>query len=107
MSTKTPNRPVLIGASQMSQRDVTFETAMNPIDMFERIAREAADASGANDPTKLLASIDTIALTAAAGAVLANRRCFESPARVRLLAAVRWPDCTVLKESSMRIHALY
>jgi len=61
------NRPVLIGASQMSHRDVTLETAMNPVAMFERVARESAEASGAADPSKLLASIDTIALTAAAG----------------------------------------
>lgn len=59
--------PVLIGASQLSQRDVTLETAMSPLDMFVRIAGESADASAANDRKKLLAGIDTIALTASAG----------------------------------------
>ncbi len=60
-----PIRPVLIGASQFSQRDVTLETAQNPLDMFVRIAREAAEASGAG--AGLLESIDTIALTSTAG----------------------------------------
>ena len=33
-------RPVLIGASQFSQRDVRLETARNPLDMALQIARE-------------------------------------------------------------------
>ncbi|MBJ18993.1 MAG: acetyl-CoA acetyltransferase [bacterium] len=63
--TSQANHPVLIGASQFSQRDVTLETAQNPLDMFVRIAREAAQASGGG--TGLLESIDTIALTSTAG----------------------------------------
>ncbi len=59
------NRPVLIGAAQFSQRDVTLETAQNPLDMFVRIAREAAESSGAG--TGFLESIDTIAITGTAG----------------------------------------
>jgi acetyl-CoA C-acetyltransferase len=59
------NRPVLIGASQFSQRDVTLETAVSPLDMLVRIAREAAEAS--HGGKTLLESIDTIALAASSG----------------------------------------
>ena len=53
-------RPVLIGIAQLSDPDVTLESAMSPVEMLERIAREAAESSdGAPD---LLTSIDTIAL---------------------------------------------
>ena len=61
----TPIRPVLIGASQFSQRDVSLETAKSPLEMLVRIAREAAEASGIK-PEKL-GSIDTIALTSTSG----------------------------------------
>ena len=50
----------MIGAAQLSERDVTVETAMSPIDMLSRIAREAAESSGAN--SRLIESIDTIGL---------------------------------------------
>jgi acetyl-CoA C-acetyltransferase len=66
MSTIDPaHRPVLIGASQLSQRDVTLETAMSPLEMFERIARESAAASGAGE--SLLGQLDTIATSATIG----------------------------------------
>lgn len=53
-------RPILIGASQLSDRDVTLETTLSPLDMLTRIAREAAESSGGSPD--LLTSIDTIAL---------------------------------------------
>ena len=53
-------RPILIGVAQLSDRDVTLETAMSPVDMLVRIAREAAESSGGGQG--MLASIDTIAL---------------------------------------------
>lgn len=55
-----PNRPILIGAAQLSDRDVSIETASDPIDMLSRIVREAASSSG-GDP-RLIESIDTIGL---------------------------------------------
>lgn len=54
------NWPILIGAAQLSERDVIVETASSPVDMLTRIAREAIEASG-GDPG-LARSIDTIAL---------------------------------------------
>lgn len=54
------NSPIIIGAAQLSERDVTVETAMSPIDMLARIVREAAESSG-GDPG-LIESIDTIGL---------------------------------------------
>lgn len=56
-----PTRPVLIGAAQLSERDLELETAPSPLDMLVRIARESATSSGA-DP-KLLEQLDTIAFT--------------------------------------------
>jgi acetyl-CoA C-acetyltransferase len=53
-------QPILIGVAQLSDRDVTLETAMNPVEMLERIAREAAESAGGRPD--LLTSIDTIAL---------------------------------------------
>ncbi|MEM9175375.1 MAG: acetyl-CoA acetyltransferase [Myxococcota bacterium] len=63
MSRDRARTPVLIGAAQLSQRDVTLETARSPLDFFAQIARAAAETSGADDPTKLLGSIDAISLT--------------------------------------------
>ena len=54
------NWPIIIGAAQLSERDVTIETAMSPVEMLTRIAREAAESSG-GDPL-LVESIDTIGL---------------------------------------------
>ena len=62
--TRNPARtPVLIGAAQFSQRDVTLDSAASPVEMFDRIAREAAAAARPDDPKRLLASLDAIALT--------------------------------------------
>ena len=61
----TSQRTVLIGAAQLCERDLTLEEAPSPLDMFERIAREAAASTGA-DP-KLLESLDTIAFTETIG----------------------------------------
>ena len=66
-SASSSNRPVLIGASQLSHRNVNLETSQSPLAMSLRIAQESAAASGARDPVTLLSSIDTIALTAIAG----------------------------------------
>ncbi len=61
------NRPVLIGASQFSQRDVRLETARNPLDMALQIARESAEAAGGPKTDALLAGLDTIAITSIIG----------------------------------------
>ena len=66
-SASSSNRPVLIGASQLSHRNVNLETSQSPLAMSLRIAQESAAASGARDPVTLLSSIDTIALSAIAG----------------------------------------
>jgi acetyl-CoA C-acetyltransferase len=64
------NWPIVIGAAQLSERDVTIETAMSPIEMLTRIVREAAESSG-GDPM-LVASIDTIGLADTLGWSAAN-----------------------------------
>jgi acetyl-CoA C-acetyltransferase len=64
------NWPIVIGAAQLSERDVTLETATNPVDMLARVMRDAAESSG-GDPN-LIASIDTIGLAAALGWKAAN-----------------------------------
>jgi acetyl-CoA C-acetyltransferase len=56
-----PTRPILIGAAQLSERDLELDGAPSPLDMLVRIARESATSSGA-DP-KLIEQLDTIALT--------------------------------------------
>lgn len=53
-------RPILIGAAQLSEREAALETALSPLEMLTRIAREAAASSGGS--VDLLSSIDTIAL---------------------------------------------
>jgi acetyl-CoA C-acetyltransferase len=58
-------RPVLIGVGQRSQRDVTLETAQNPLEMLTERAHDAAESSGAGP--QLFESIDTIALTSTLG----------------------------------------
>ena len=63
MSRDPARTPILIGASQFSQTDVTVETAKSPIDFFTRLLEEAAEATGAKDPKKLLHRIDGISLT--------------------------------------------
>ena len=72
MSRDAARTPVLIGAAQFSQRDVTLETAQSPVDFLARVARESAEASGADDPTKLLATIDAVSLTNTIGWTPAN-----------------------------------
>jgi acetyl-CoA C-acetyltransferase len=59
------NRPILIGAAQLSERELTPENAPTPLEMLERIAREAAESAGGD--ARLLASIDTIGLTSIMG----------------------------------------
>lgn len=54
------NWPILIGAAQRTERDVTVETASSPIDMLARIVRDAAESSGGGP--RLVESIDTIGL---------------------------------------------
>ena len=54
------NLPIIIGAAQRSERDVTVDTATSPIDMLSRIVREAAESSGG--APQLIESIDTIGL---------------------------------------------
>lgn len=60
-----PNQPVLIGAAQLSRRDVTLDSALDPFEMLARIARAAAESSG-GDP-RMLESIDTIGLASMLG----------------------------------------
>jgi acetyl-CoA C-acetyltransferase len=59
------NWPIVIGAAQLSERDVTVETASSPIDMLSRIVRDASHSSG-GDPG-LAEQIDTIGLAATLG----------------------------------------
>jgi acetyl-CoA C-acetyltransferase len=57
--------PVLIGLAQLIQRVDDPSEAMNPLDMIERIAREAAVDSGAGNAA--LDAIDTLAIVGAVG----------------------------------------
>jgi acetyl-CoA C-acetyltransferase len=55
----------LIGVAQFSDRNATFESALNPLEMLTRIAREAAESAGGG--RGLLSSVDTIALASIFG----------------------------------------
>lgn len=63
-------RVLLIGAAQLSERDLELATAPSPLDMLTRIARESAETAGI-DPARL-ADLDTIALTNIMGWAPAN-----------------------------------
>jgi len=52
--------PIIIGAAQLSDRDVTLETASSPVDMLARIVHEAAESSEGD--LRLVEAIDTIGL---------------------------------------------
>jgi acetyl-CoA C-acetyltransferase len=54
------NQPIIIGAAQLSEPDVTVETASSPVEMLSRVAREAAESSGGD--ARLIQQIDTIGL---------------------------------------------
>ncbi len=54
------NRPVLVGASQLTQRDAEPAEALEPLEMLERTAREAAEDSGAGE--RALREIDTVGI---------------------------------------------
>jgi acetyl-CoA C-acetyltransferase len=51
-------RPVLIGAAQLVQRDVPPAEAMSPVEMLERVARDAADDAGTGE--RALRELDTL-----------------------------------------------
>ncbi len=59
------NQPVLIGAAQLSDREATLESALDPFEMLARVVRAAAESSGGNP--RVLESIDTIGLAAMLG----------------------------------------
>jgi len=54
------NTPILIGAGQMTQRDVDPADALEPVDMMADAARLAAEDAGAD--ARLLARLDTVAV---------------------------------------------
>jgi acetyl-CoA C-acetyltransferase len=56
------NRPIIVGVAQYSDPDVTLETALDPVEMISRVARDAAASTGA-DPS-LVEKLDTIGLAA-------------------------------------------
>ncbi len=57
--------PVLVGADQLTQREVEFEQALSPLEMLERVARGAAEDS--SQSSALLAELDTIGLVEVLG----------------------------------------
>lgn len=59
------NRPVIIGAAQFSDPDVSVETALDPVAMLARVARDAAADCGGD--ARLLERIDTLSLAAILG----------------------------------------
>ena len=54
------NYPVLIGAGQLTNHPKTLETAIEPIEMMERVAREAAKDAGAPDLLEKLDSVQVV-----------------------------------------------
>jgi acetyl-CoA C-acetyltransferase len=54
------NTPVLIGAGQLTQRDVDPAAAKEPLEMMIEVARRAAEDAGAG--VRLLARLDTVAV---------------------------------------------
>jgi acetyl-CoA C-acetyltransferase len=52
--------PILVGAGQLTQRDVAPAEALEPLAMMEVVARRAADDAGAG--AALLARVDSLAV---------------------------------------------
>ncbi|MDZ7685992.1 MAG: hypothetical protein U5O39_14065 [Gammaproteobacteria bacterium] len=57
--------PVIVGTSQLVDRDADVDRHIEPLDMLTRMAREAAADAGGGDT--LLQDLDTLALVATAG----------------------------------------
>jgi len=57
--------PILIGQAQAIQREEDPRKALGPLDMLEKIAREAAEDAGSGDA--LLSAIDTVGIVDVAG----------------------------------------
>ena len=63
--TSDAQRPLAIGQAQLIQRVEDPGRALGPLDMLERVARDAARDAGPGDP--LLSSIDTLGIVDVAG----------------------------------------
>jgi acetyl-CoA C-acetyltransferase len=57
--------PVVVGAAQLTQRDIELAHSLNPLAMLTRVAQQAAADAGGG--AKLLESLDTICLVDAVG----------------------------------------
>jgi acetyl-CoA C-acetyltransferase len=55
-----PRTPVLVGGGQWSNRVDRGDTAVEPVDLIAEAARRAAADTGAADPGKVLAAIDSV-----------------------------------------------
>jgi len=60
-----PNRPVLVGVSQLVQRDVDPRDSLSPLAMLETIARGAAEDAGLD--ASVLAGCDRVGVIDVAG----------------------------------------
>jgi acetyl-CoA C-acetyltransferase len=58
--TLDPRTPVLVGGGQWSNRVDRGEPPVEPVELLAEAARRAADDSGAADPGKVLAAVDSI-----------------------------------------------
>ena len=57
--------PVIVGVSQLVQRDASFDEALEPVAMLERVAKDAAGDSGAGE--RVLHELDTVAIVSVLG----------------------------------------
>ena len=55
-----PRTPVLVGGGQLSNRVDEGADALEPVDLIVAAARRAADDTGAADPAKVLAALDSV-----------------------------------------------
>ncbi len=65
MPTISDDAPVLVGGGQWLERDPDPRDALSPLDVLERVARDAADASGAG--ARVLEALDTVGLVEVLG----------------------------------------
>ena len=55
-----PRTPVLVGGGQLSNRVDEGAAALEPVDLIAEAARRAADDTGAGDPGKVLAAVESV-----------------------------------------------
>ena len=61
------NTPIIIGTGQLVDRDADVDNFIEPLEMLVRVAKAAADATGAGH--RLLTQLDAVALRSGIGEI--------------------------------------